>query len=55
MGLFIGASILTVLEILDYIYEVREVASDRGLRQLAGSRRKENPNVPLPELQEFIL
>lgn len=23
MGLFIGASILTLLEILDYIYEVR--------------------------------
>lgn len=23
MGLFIGASVLTVLEILDYIYEVR--------------------------------
>ena len=23
MGLFIGASILTILEILDYIYEVR--------------------------------
>lgn len=24
MGLFIGASILTLLEILDYIYEVRK-------------------------------
>lgn len=24
MGLFIGASILTLLEILDYIYEVRQ-------------------------------
>lgn len=32
MGLFIGASILTLLEILDYIYEAR----DRGL---VGRRR----------------
>lgn len=29
MGLFIGASILTVLEILDYIYEVHQPHSDQ--------------------------
>lgn len=29
MGLFIGASILTLLEILDYIYEVRACTKGR--------------------------
>jgi hypothetical protein len=29
MGLFIGASILTLLEILDYIYEARGLGSRR--------------------------
>lgn len=36
MGLFIGASILTLLEILDYIYEVRTYR--KGRERGAGSR-----------------
>lgn len=32
MGLFIGASILTVLEILDYIYEVDQPHSTCQIR-----------------------
>lgn len=44
MGLFIGASILTILEILDYIYEVclafRDVSQQWGQRQASWGGHK---------------
>uniref|UniRef100_A0A8D0GQ14 Acid sensing ion channel subunit family member 4 n=1 Tax=Sphenodon punctatus TaxID=8508 RepID=A0A8D0GQ14_SPHPU len=46
MGLFIGASILTVLEILDYIYEVKTPRLHRLLRN--GQRPPPLPGVPVP-------
>lgn len=36
MGLFIGASILTLLEILDYIYEVRTHGKAQRVVQALG-------------------
>lgn len=36
MGLFIGASILTLLEILDYIYEAREGGLAGATRMASG-------------------
>lgn len=44
MGLFIGASILTILEILDYIYEVRwELSRGRAPRGGGGSAERGAP------------
>lgn len=40
MGLFIGASILTLLEILDYIYEARNGAWRGPPRQRVGDERR---------------
>lgn len=53
MGLFIGASILTILELFDYIYEVRRdcpQGSDPALHPPAGSEpwHKEAPCPPTP-------
>lgn len=39
MGLFIGASILTILELFDYIYEVRFGGYPRGKQQDGGTPR----------------
>ncbi|KAJ3591734.1 hypothetical protein NHX12_006866, partial [Muraenolepis orangiensis] len=45
MGLFIGASILTILEILDYIYEVMKSRLQRLLRPRKEEKRKPQPTT----------
>ncbi|XP_031759505.1 acid-sensing ion channel 3-like [Xenopus tropicalis] len=51
MGLFIGASILTILEIFDYLYEVfRDKLRGYNQRRTGTQRREsdstESPDVP---------
>ncbi|XP_078539625.1 acid-sensing ion channel 4 [Lissotriton helveticus] len=45
MGLFIGASILTILEILDYIYEVMKVRVNRIFRSKTPPNKKPSESV----------
>ncbi|KAJ1183843.1 hypothetical protein NDU88_000656 [Pleurodeles waltl] len=45
MGLFIGASILTILEILDYIYEVIKVKVNRIFRSRKPPNKKPSESV----------
>eukprot|EP00062_Callorhinchus_milii_P027303 gi/632990438/ref/XP_007884168.1/ PREDICTED: acid-sensing ion channel 4-like [Callorhinchus milii] len=47
MGLFIGASILTVLEIIDYIYEVIRVKAQRTFQRQKPQRESKDPIATL--------
>ncbi|XP_030435499.1 acid-sensing ion channel 4 isoform X1 [Gopherus evgoodei] len=53
MGLFIGASILTILEILDYIYEVVRDKVSRALGRAKPPRRKPSGSIATLGLEEL--
>ncbi|KAJ6665507.1 hypothetical protein lerEdw1_003348 [Lerista edwardsae] len=53
MGLFIGASVLTVLEILDYIYEVIRDKVAHGLRRPKPPMKKPSGSIATLGLEEI--
>nr|XP_032647727.1 acid-sensing ion channel 4-like [Chelonoidis abingdonii] len=53
MGLFIGASILTILEILDYIYEVIRDKVSRALGRAKPPLRKPSGSIATLRLEEL--
>ncbi|XP_026517141.1 acid-sensing ion channel 4 [Terrapene carolina triunguis] len=53
MGLFIGASILTILEILDYIYEVIRDKASRALGRSKPPLRKPSGSIATLGLEEL--
>ncbi|KAF2974846.1 hypothetical protein EK904_012542 [Melospiza melodia maxima] len=53
MGLFIGASILTILEILDYIYEVIRDKVSRVLRRSKPPLKKPSGSIATLGLEEM--
>ncbi|XP_059583568.1 acid-sensing ion channel 4 isoform X1 [Alligator mississippiensis] len=53
MGLFIGASILTVLEILDYMYEVIRDRVNRALRRSKPPLKKPSGSIATLGLEEL--
>ncbi|XP_075770595.1 acid-sensing ion channel 4 [Pelodiscus sinensis] len=53
MGLFIGASILTVLEILDYVYEVLRDKASRALCRSKAPRKKPSGSIATLGLEEL--
>lgn len=53
MGLFIGASILTILEILDYIYEVIRDRVSRVLRRSKPPLKKPSGSIATLGLEEL--
>ncbi|XP_020647763.3 acid-sensing ion channel 4 isoform X1 [Pogona vitticeps] len=53
MGLFIGASVLTVLEILDYIYEVIRDKVAHGLRRTKPPLKKPSGSIATLGLEEI--
>ncbi|CAB1328408.1 unnamed protein product, partial [Coregonus sp. 'balchen'] len=53
MGLFIGASILTILEILDYVYEVIKHRLQRLLRPQKDEKKQQATTVATVDLQDM--
>uniref|UniRef100_A0A674CUH9 Acid sensing ion channel subunit family member 4 n=1 Tax=Salmo trutta TaxID=8032 RepID=A0A674CUH9_SALTR len=53
MGLFIGASILTILEILDYVYEVIKHRLQRLLRPQKDEKKQQTTTVATVDLQDM--
>ncbi|XP_016334822.1 acid-sensing ion channel 4-like [Sinocyclocheilus anshuiensis] len=51
MGLFIGASILTILELLDYIYEVVKYKIKQLLKQKKSQKQQNQRNLIQEQIQ----